>query len=239
MIEWRDEGLLLTVRPHGEGSAIIHVLTAQHGRTPGVVRGGASRRMAPLLQPGTQLDVTWKARLEDHLGAYSVEPIRSRAAGLMGDAMALAGLQSATALAALLLPEREAAPEAYARTTELLDLMAVTDAWPLAYLRWELGLLELMGYGLDLTRCAVSGATEGLAYVSPKTGRAVADGAAGDWAPRLLPLPAPLTPGGDGSDAEIAEALGTTGFFLDKALGQGELPAARQRLRAALERSGG
>ncbi|MEM6896497.1 MAG: DNA repair protein RecO [Pseudomonadota bacterium] len=232
-MEWRDEGVLLVARPHGEGSAIIEVLTAGHGRTAGVVRGGSSRKMAPHLQPGAQLEVTWKARLEDHLGSYTVEPLRSRAA-LMNDRRALLGLQAVCGLLSLLLPEREAAASVYAETSQLLDVMAATDAWPLAYLRWEVLLLEEVGYGLDLTACAVTGDVDGLAYVSPKTGRAVSEQGAGNWAPRLLPLPRALLPGQEGPDAEVAEALETTGFFLAKALGDRDLPDARARLRRAL-----
>ncbi len=235
MIEWTDTGVLLTSRAHGEHAAIIDVLTPTHGRAAGVVRGGRSRKMTPHLQPGTQLDVTWKARLEDHLGSFTVEPVRARAAVIMGDRKALAGMQAVTALTSVLLPEREAMPDVYERTVTLLDLMAVTDAWPLAYLRWELGLLEALGYGLDLSRCAVTGATEGLNYVSPKSGRAVSTGGAGEWAPKLLPLPPVLLPGNEGDDGDIAQAMGTTGFFLSKAAGDGrDLPEARRRLRDVL-----
>ncbi|MCH2076803.1 MAG: DNA repair protein RecO [Rhodobacteraceae bacterium] len=235
-MEWRDEGVLLVARPHGEGSAIIEVLTATHGRTAGVVRGGASRKMAPHLQPGAQLDVTWKARLEDHLGSYTVEPIRSRAATLMSDRRALLGLQSVCGLLSRLLPEREEAPDLYQDTTQLFDLMAATDAWPLAYLRWELSLLETLGYGLDLSTCAVTGATEGLVYVSPKSGRAVSEKGAGEWASKLLPMPKALLPGQEGPDSEISEGLETTGFFMAKALGDREAPDARRRLRDLLAR---
>ncbi|WP_147126818.1 DNA repair protein RecO [Shimia ponticola] len=234
-MEWTDTGVLLTSRAHGEHAAIIDVLTPTHGRAAGVVRGGRSRKMTPHLQPGTQLDVTWKARLEDHLGSFTVEPVRARAAVIMGDRKALAGMQAVTALTSVLLPEREAMPDVYERTVTLLDLMAVTDAWPLAYLRWELGLLEALGYGLDLSRCAVTGATEGLNYVSPKSGRAVSTGGAGEWAPKLLPLPPVLLPGNEGDDGDIAQAMGTTGFFLSKAAGDGrDLPEARRRLRDVL-----
>ncbi|MEM1236021.1 MAG: DNA repair protein RecO [Pseudomonadota bacterium] len=235
-MEWRDEGVLLSARRHGESAAIIEVLTATHGRTAGVVRGGASRKMTPHLQPGTQLDVTWKARIEDHLGTFTVEPVRSRAASLLGDALGLSGLQSVTALLAVLLPEREEAGALYGDTVQLLDLMIATDAWPLAYLRWELSLLDTLGYGLDLTRCATTGATEGLRYVSPRSGRAVSEAGAGEWAARLLPLPQAMLPGHEGPNSEIAEALGTTGYFLSKALGDRDQPEARRRLVQALAR---
>ena len=237
MIEWSDTGVLLTARAHGEHAAIVDVLTPTHGRVAGVVRGGRSRKMTPHLQPGTQLDVTWKARLEDHLGSFTVEPIRARAAVIMGDRKALAGMQAVTALSAVLLPEREAMPTVYETTVTLLDLMGATDAWPLAYLRWEVSLLDALGYGLDLTSCAVTGATDGLNYVSPKSGRAVSLGGAGEWAPKLLPLPPALLPDGEGTDAEIAQAMATTGHFLSRAAGDGrDLPEARRRLRDVLGR---
>lgn len=232
-MEWRAEGVLLAVRRHGETSAIIEVLTESHGRHAGIVRGGTSRRIAPVLQPGAQLDLTWRARLEEHLGTFAVEPVRSRA-HLMGDRRTLAGLNAVTALLSFALPEREAHPRLYAGTLALLDMMAETVHWPLAYVRWELALLEDLGFGLDLGTCAVTGATEDLIHVSPASGRAVAKGAAGEYTDRMLPLSPALTGGGDGSAAEIADALRTTGHFLHTrlapALGDRPLPAARQRL---------
>ncbi|WP_132546093.1 DNA repair protein RecO [Rhodovulum euryhalinum] len=233
-MEWRDEGAVLTVRPHGESAAIVELFTAAHGRHMGVVRGGAGRRMAPVLQPGTQLAVTWKARLEDHIGSFTVEPVRSRAAHVLGDARALAGLNALTALLSFSLPERAPHPALYARSVTLLDLLGHADAWPLAYLRWELALLEEMGFGLDLSRCAVTGERDDLVYVSPKSGRAVSAGAAGEWADRLLPLPPCLLGQGPVRAEEIAEGLRTTGHFLEKwlapALGDKPLPGARARL---------
>ncbi|WP_158965387.1 DNA repair protein RecO [Chachezhania sediminis] len=232
-MDWRDTGILLTVRRHGEAAAIIDVFTESHGRHAGVVPGGAGRRLSPLLQPGAQLDVSWRARLEDHIGTYTVEPQRSRAAAALSGRLALAGLNAVTALLAFTLPEREVHPALYARTEPLLDLLGNDDLWPLAYLRWELALLEELGFGLDLTACAVTGATEGLAYVSPRTGRAVSRAGAGDWADRLLPLPPILRGEGDAGDAEIAEAFRTTGHFLEHrvapALGNKPLPEARAR----------
>ncbi|MGY8791177.1 MAG: DNA repair protein RecO, partial [Pseudomonadales bacterium] len=188
MIEWRDEGVLLAVRKHGENAVIIDVLTQSHGRHAGVVRGGAGRKQAPVLQPGAQLDLVWKARLEEHLGSFTVEPLRSRAAQVMTDPLALAGLSSTVGLLCFSLPEREIYPKLYTISVNLLDLMCVTDAWPLAYLQWEIQLLEMLGFGLDLSRCAVSGGIDDLTYISPKTGRAVAAHHAGEWKMRLLPL---------------------------------------------------
>jgi DNA repair protein RecO (recombination protein O) len=240
MIEWRDEGAVLSVRQHGETSAIVEVFTAVHGRHAGVVRGGVSRRLAPLLQPGAQIEVVWKARLDEHLGSFTVEPLRSRAAMVMADRLALAGLNAVVALLGMVLPEREAHPGIYARSVALLDLLDRTDLWPLAYLHWEVALLDEMGFALDLTRCAVTGATEGLVYVSPRSGRAVSAAGAGEWADRLLPLPPVLRGAGVASDAEISRALSTTGHFIEHRLVRGAgdrpLPAARQRLLDALAR---
>ncbi|MCB2115012.1 MAG: DNA repair protein RecO [Rhodobacteraceae bacterium] len=239
-MDWRDEGALLSVRRHGETSAIIEVFTASHGRHAGVVKGGASRKVAPLLQPGAQLDLTWRARLEDHIGSFTVEPLRSRA-GVMGDRLALAGLNAVCALLHAALPEREAHPALYGATIGLLDDMAGAGDWVRGYLGWELGLLEELGYGLDLGSCAVTGAREDLAYVSPKSGRAVARGAAGGWADRLLPLPACLLGQGPADAAEIAVALGTTGWFLEHRLfpdlGHRPLPEARRRFATMLART--
>lgn len=240
MIDWRDEGAVLAVRPHGETDAIAEVFTAGHGRHAGLVRGGAGRRLAPVLQPGAQVALVWRARLADHLGSFSVEPLRSRAAQAMGDRLALAGLNAVTALLLQVLPEREAHPGLYVRTVQLLDLMGQEEVWPLAYLRWEMALLEEMGFGLDLSACAVSGATVGLAYVSPRTGRAVAAAAAGVWADRLLPLPGVMIGQGQATGAEIAAALAVTGHFLERrllaGLGERPVPAARVRLIAEITR---
>ncbi|MGV6840728.1 MAG: DNA repair protein RecO [Planktomarina sp.] len=240
-MEWRDEGILLVTRQHGEHAAIIDVFTPSYGMCSGVVRGGASRKMAPVLQPGAQLDVTWKARLEDHLGAYMVEPIRSRAALVLGDPLALAGMTSALGLLAFTLPERQVMPDLYVQSATLLDLICATDAWPLAYLRWEVALLEALGFGLDLQHCAVTGQSDDLAFVSPKTGRAVARHAAGQWKTRLLPFVPCMVGDGPSSDADIAEGLRTTGHFLEKwvapALGDRPLPQARRRFVERLLRA--
>lgn len=239
-MEWRDTGILLSMRRHGETAAIIDVFTQGHGRHAGVVRGGASRKVAPTLQPGAQLDLTWRARLEDHIGTYRVEPQRSRAAAALSGRLALAGLNAVTALLSFSLPEREAHPQLYRRSERLLDLLGQDEVWPLAYLQWELALLDELGFGLDLTRCAATGVTEGLAYVSPRTGRAVSRAGAGDWADRLLPLPPCLRGEGPAPDAEIAQGLRTTGHFLGHrlapALGHTPLPEARARFVTAFTR---
>lgn len=242
MIEWRDDAVLLAVRPFGETSVIIEVFSAEHGRHAGVVRGGTSRKVAPVLQPGAQVAVTWKARLDSHLGSFTVEPVRSRAAVAMADRLALAGLNAVCTLLAHVLPEREAHAPLYHRTIALFDLLGQSDLWPLAYLRWEQALLDEMGFGLDLSACAVRGVNEDLIYVSPKSGRAVSREAAGAWADRMLPLPPVLAGKGDATNAEIVTALATTGYFIEhrliKGLGDRPLPPARARLIDAIVRAG-
>lgn len=226
------------MRPHGESAAIIEVLTAAHGRHAGVVRGGASRRMAATLQPGTGLALEWRARLDDHIGSFTVEPLKSRA-HLLADRLALAGLLSACALLRAALPEREPHPALWAVTLGLFDRLG-EPGWTSAYLRWELRLLEELGFGLDLSACAVTGATEGLAYVSPKTGRAVTARGAGDWADRLLPLPAGLTGTGVLDASAVVAGLALTGYFLDRGLRpvlhDKPLPEARARFLDLLAR---
>lgn len=236
-MEWVDEGVLLSMRRHGETSAIVEVFTAAHGRHLGVVRGGASRKMAAMLQPGSQLALRWRARLDDHLGAFTVEPLAARA-GIMADALALAGLNSVCALLHVALPEREPHPPLWRTTMALLARLEARLEWVPDYLRWELMLLEELGFGLDLTACAVTGSREDLAFVSPKSGRAVSREGAGDWAARLLPLPPVLLGQGPASPQEAGQALALTGHFLDKGLQpllMGKpLPEARARLMRML-----
>jgi len=239
-MDWQDTGTVLNARRHGENSAILQVFTEAHGLHAGVVRGATSRKNAPNLQPGTQVAVTWRARLEDHLGSFTVEPVQSRAAVLMSGRLELAALNAITALLSFTLPEREPHPRLYRRTVALLDMIGESDTWPLAYLHWELGLLDEMGFGLDLSRCAVTGATDGLTYVSPKSGRAVSEAGAGQWKDQLLPLPDCLLSAGDSSDGGVTSGLTTTGYFLKTrlapALGDRPLPPARQRLTDLLAR---
>lgn len=239
-MEWHDEGVLLAVCPRGESSAIIEVFTAQHGRHAGVVRGGASRRLQPILQPGAQLSVRWRARLDGHIGAFVAEPMRSRM-GVLGDRLALGGLSSICALLRVALAEREPHPDLWASSIRLLDALQTATDWPLQYLRWEMQLLEEMGFGLDLTSCTVTGSRDDLAYVSPKTGRAVSRAAAGDWAARLLPLPMALLGQGPADSAEVMQGLALTGHFLARELTQmmngRPLPEARARLVDLLSRT--
>jgi DNA repair protein RecO (recombination protein O) len=232
-MEWRAEGIVLGVRRHGEHAAIVDLFTAAQGRHLGVVRGGASRKMAPLLQPGAQIDATWRARLDAHMGSYTIDLIRGRAADAMADRLTLAGLSAVCALLSFALPERHPYPALYARSLALLDGLGA-QRWPEAYLGWEQALLEETGFGLDLSACAVTGATQDLIYVSPRSGRAVSRAGAGKWADRLLPLPGVMrgVPGNDAHD--VVRGLAVTGHFLSdrlaQSLGNKPLPAARQRL---------
>lgn len=244
-MDWRDEGILLAARRHGEGSAIVEVLTRAHGRHAGVVRGGAGRRMAPVLQPGARLSVEWTARLEEHIGTFRVDPIGARTAAIMADPAALAALGSVVALVAATLPERDAHPELYARTVELVEALGARPDWPARYAAWELGLLAELGFGLDLSACAVTGATEDLAWVSPRSGRAVSRGAGAPWAERLLPLPPFLRSGWEVAPAaaDVRGALALTGYFLEARLAPGlpreALPAARSRAVRAIAKAVG
>ncbi len=239
MIEWSAEGVLLSVRRQGEAHALIEVLTEGHGLHAGLVRGGGSRRVAPILQPGAQLALSWRARLDEHLGAFTVEPIRSRAAQVMGDRLALPALNAVCALLVFALPERAPHPRLYHASRALMDALGTDPSWPLAYLAWERLLLEEAGFGLDLSSCAVTGSTDALAYVSPRTGRAVSEAGAGAYADRLLPLPAALM-GAKGDLRDVLDGLRVTGHFIEAhlapALGERPPPEARARLLGALGR---
>jgi len=236
-MEWTGDGILLSARPQGENSSIIEVLTAAHGLHRGVVRGGTGRKLAPVLQPGNTLALVWRARLDDQLGHFTVEPLRARAGAIMADAERLAALNALCALALFALPDRDPHPRLHALSTQLLDRLAAGEAWFGPWLLWERLLLEETGYGLDLSACAVTGARDGLTHVSPRTGRAVTAEAAGIWADRLLPLPPLLLDAAaPESRAQMAQGLRTTGYFLREvlapALGSRPLPEARNRLEA-------
>ncbi|MDV7271155.1 DNA repair protein RecO [Thioclava sp. A2] len=241
-MDWQDHGTILSMRPHGETAAIVDVFTASHGRHSGVVRGGASRKMAASLQPGTHVALSWRARLEDHMGAFTLEPVKARS-GVLGDRMALLGLNSVCALLGFALAEREPHPVLYAATEPLFDVIDMAhDGWEVDYLRWEMGLLDELGFGLDLGACAVTGSRDDLAFVSPKSGRAVSRAGAGEWAPKLLALPQFLLGQGSATYDELVQGLALTGYFLEHRiapeLGGRGLPKARQRLMDALARQG-
>lgn len=238
-MDWRDEGIVISVRRHGESAAIVEAFTSGHGRHAGVVRGGAGRRMAPLLQPGARLALDWSARLEEHLGHFRVDPIDTPLAAVLADRAALAALGSVAALIAAALPERAAHPGLYAATRDLVAGLGRAPDWRAEYALWELRLLAELGFGLDLGACAVTGATQDLAWVSPRSGRAVSRAAGAPWADRLLALPAFLRLGGGAADAAaLREALALTGHFLETRLGptlaREALPPARARAAALI-----
>ena len=234
-MEWQDEGVVLSARPHGETDAILSALTFEHGRHVGLVKGGIGRRARPLLQPGNRLELTWKARLTEHLGHFSAEPLQAFGNRLLDDPLRLAGLASATALVDDGLAEREPHPRLYAALLVLLEAMLADPRWPATYVRFELVLLQELGFALDFERCAVTGSTDDLAYVSPRTGRAVSRSAAGDLAARLLPLPPFLIADVPATFTDVGGGLRLSGHFLAKhlfAAADRPLPAARERLTA-------
>jgi DNA repair protein RecO (recombination protein O) len=216
-MEWKDEGIVLAVKRHGESSAIAEILTATRGRSLGLVRGGRSRHMRPVLQPGNIVLATWRARLEEHLGNFALEPLELKAGLLIGEAMRLAALTTLTAEAQL-LPEREPHPRLYEAMRVVLDALEDEATWPALLVRWELGLLDELGFGLDLARCAATGTTEDLIFVSPKTGRAVSRDAGLAYRDRLLALPAFLkgSQAGRPGQTDVVDGLKLTGFFLER-----------------------
>jgi len=216
-MDFTDEAIVLSTRRHGEANLVLSALTRGHGRHLGLVKGGASRRQRPGLEIGNRLTVTWRARLEEQLGNFTVEATGSVSAQLLDDPLRLAGLSSACAVADIVLPEREPHEDVFAATATLVAAIAEgAGTWPAVYVRWELALLTSLGFGLDLSRCAVTGETTGLAYVSPKSGRAVGRAAGEGYRDRLLPLPPFLTSEAAPSRADVLAGLRLTGFFLDR-----------------------
>lgn len=234
-VEWTAPAIVLEVRPHGEGGAVVSLLTGEFGRHAGLAKGGASRAQAGLWLPGNLVEAHWIARLPDQLGALAAEMVHPAAALAMDDPLALALLSSACAIAADALPEREPHPRAFAALVPVIGHLAGGAEGVLAdYIRWEALVLAELGYGLNLEACALTGATEGLTHVSPRTGRAVSAAAAAPYAPRLLPLPAFLrAPDDPGEPAAWEAGLRLTGHFLERdAFGARHrpLPEARHRL---------
>ena len=216
-MEWRDEGIILSVRRHGETAAIAEILTCGHGRSLGLVRGGRGRAQRPVLQPGNRIEAVWRARLEEHLGNFTLEPVALQAGAIMEHPFRLAGLQTIAGLAQL-LPEREPHPRLYEAMLVVLDAIDDDNVWPALLARWELGLLDELGFGLDLSACAVTGGRSDLAFVSPRTGRAVCREAAEPYRDRLLRLPAFFVGNGPAPAADLIDALKLTGFFLNRHL---------------------
>ncbi len=214
-MDWQGEGFVLSTRKHGETSAIIDVFTRDRGRHLGLVRGGVSRRMRPVLQPGNRVKVEWRGRLSEHLGYYTVEAVNSRAAELMNDRLSLAGLNALCAMCRELLPEREAAPELWDVFAIIVDNLDDPDIWPPLYVRWEAGLLSALGYGLDLSSCAATGVNDDLTHVSPRSGRAVSASAAEPYLDKMLRLPPFMKGQAIANMDDILDGLRLTGHFLE------------------------
>lgn len=238
-MDWTDRGIVLGRRRHGETSAVVTLLTREHGRHAGLVRGGGGKRAASLYQPGTVVEAHWRARLSEHLGSLTCEAVTALAAGILDDGGRLAALSSTCALIELACPEREPHQALYDQTLAWLGALEVPD-WAARYIRWEVSLLTELGYGLDLSACAVSGETEGLSHVSPRTGRAVGAVAAAPYLDRLLPLPGFLVGKTPADPAALLAGFRLTGHFLEQhvmALHQRPLPPARLRLIDRVKRT--
>lgn len=240
-MEWSDDGVILSMRRHGETSAIASLLTAAHGRQSGLIRGARGRTSRGFLQTGSRIKATWRARLAEHLGTFTWEPLAPVSADVLDDAARLAALAAACALADAALPEREPHAAVHAGLLAVLACLADDEVWPSALVKWELGLLQALGYGLDLSACAATGATDDLAYVSPRSGRAVSRAAGAPYHGRLLALPAFLgAPGAVGSRAEAVTGLELTGYFLERNVFRAHgrpLPQPRARLLDILRRT--
>ena len=216
-MEWTDDGIVLGVRRHGESSVIVELLTRGHGRHLGLVRGGAGKRMRPVLQPGNGVTAVWRARLDEHLGYYMIEGTRLRAASLLASPHAVYGVTHLAAVARL-LPERDPHENIYEMLDRTLDDFEDAGEAAVHLIRFELAMLAELGFGLDLEACAATGATADLIYVSPKSGRAVSRTAGAPFSDRLLRLPAFLRPGegetGGWSDNDLSDGFALTGLFL-------------------------
>jgi DNA repair protein RecO (recombination protein O) len=243
-MEWRDEGIVIGVRRHGESSAIVEAMTRKHGRHLGLVRGGRSTRLHGALQPGNSLGLVWRARLDEHLGAYAVEPLALRAGCLIASGLALAGVGYLGALMRL-LPERDPHETLFEALALIADHLDDAGLAPALIARFEAQVLAECGFSLDLERCAATGARDELIYVSPKSGRAVSAAAGERWKERLLPLPAFLRPGAPARTpgaADVADAFRLTGFFLTRDLFAPRglpLPDSRRAFLAAAAKAAG
>ena len=243
-MDWTDEAFVLAARPHGEGAAVVQLLTREHGRHAGLVHGGGSSSKRALVEPGNRVQAVWRGRLPEHLGRVTLELERSYAATLLDDPQRLSALAAACAMAEIALPEREPQPAMFHATQALLDSLADTaaDVWPAVYIRWELGMLGVLGFGLDLSACTVTGQTDDLVYVSPRTGRAVSRAAGAAYQDKLLALPRFLAPSQGASmgasSVDFRDGLKLTGHFLARHVFDPlnrPLPGSRDRLADLLK----
>lgn len=240
-MDWQGEGYILSVKSHGETSAIVTLFTPDKGRHAGLVRGGRSRRLRAVLQAGNKVSVSWRARLSDHLGTFDLEPIQSQAAFIMDSRASLAALGSIASLINAALPEREPHPRLYRGFEVLMDNIQDIDIWPRLYIRFELALLEALGYGLDLTVCAATGGNDHLTHVSPRSGRAVCASAAEPYLDKLLPLPAFLSDIRAMGEDDLKHGLALSGYFLTSRVFHSinkDIPEPRTRLIDTLKTVG-
>lgn len=241
-MEITDEAFVLAARAHGDTGAVVDLLTREHGRRMAYVAGGASRRMKPFLQAGARVEVELRARTSDQLGSARLEPVGEGPSALFDDALALAGLSAAAAVAQGALPEREAHPGAFFALEALSGVLGLPDVWPAVYVRYELGLLEELGFGLDLSVCAVSGSRDDLAWVSPRTGRAVSMSAGAPYMDRLLRLPPFLLGAQAGlGEGDVRAGLDLSAHFLTRCVFDPlnrPLPEARDRMVERLRVAG-
>jgi DNA repair protein RecO (recombination protein O) len=238
-MEWSDDAFVLAARPHGETSLIVSLLTRTRGRHAGLVQGGVSRNKRPVFEPGNRVAATWRARLHEHLGSWQCELADTPSARHIDDPTRLSALAAAAAVADQALPEREPHPRAYDGFLAFLDVLD-SEVFAAAYVGWELGLLAELGYGLDLSQCAATGVNDGLAYVSPRTGKAVSLSAGEPYRDRLLHLPGFLIGQGDAEPEAVLAGLALTGHFLERhafAPHNRGIPGARTRFVDRLTRS--
>jgi DNA repair protein RecO (recombination protein O) len=216
-VEWQDDAYVLSSRAFGETGAIVELLTETHGRYAAHVAGAASRRMKPYLQPGARVMAAYRSRTADNLGSAQLEPVGEGPAALFDDPLALAGLSAAASVAQGALPERQPHPGAFAAFEALVSAFALDEIWPAIFVRFEAGLLEELGFGLDFSRCAATGAVDDLIYVSPKSGRAVSRAAGEPYRERMLALPPFLLSSQGGlAEGDVAAGFALTGHFLEQ-----------------------
>jgi DNA repair protein RecO (recombination protein O) len=241
-MQWTDEGIVLGVKRHGEASAILELMTREHGRHLGLVRGGTGSRMRPVLQPGNSVNAVWRARLDEHLGNYTIEALRLRASISLGASHAVYGVTHVAALARL-LPERDPHQAVHAALEEIMDRLPDARRAGSLVARFEVALLAELGFGLDLEQCAATGEKSDLAYVSPKSGRAVSRTAGEPWRDKLMRLPGFLLAedqDDEPSVADVADGFEITGFFLARHVFEPRglpLPDARRYFIAAITRA--
>lgn len=216
-MDFHEEAFVLAARAHGDTGVIVDLLTETQGRRGAYVAGGASRKMKPFLQPGSRVLADYRARTSDHLGSARLEAVGEGVSGLFDDALALTGLAAAAAVAQGALPEREPHPGAFLAFEALMTAFQIPEVWPAIFVRFEAGLLEDLGFGLDLSRCAATGEVDDLVYVSPRTGRAVCRNAGAPYADKILALP-PFMLGAQAglADGDVGAGLALTGHFLEQ-----------------------